>query len=985
MIKIFQAWYNRHKLLFRILAGIVVLYALAGFSAAPFAVRHLLENNLSEALHRDVRMTTVRTNPFTFSLRLIGLTIGDRDLDAAFIQVDNLYINADPLISLFKWGVAIRSVIIDTPRIRIVRTGDFRFNFSDLSDPSPENHPKNTEPESKSVRLLMDELRLVAGEIRFVDNSRNGPFETTVTGLAATVNELDTRPEADALHYALSGTTEADEHLEVHGQSHLRPFSIEAQATFKNLAPAKYAPYYKSFINAKVAAGRIDLQTALQWGDRTRAFSGLKIAVGDLVIKDYEDDKGLLLLPRFVVEGASVDLMNQDIRLGRIRSQDARLFVRRNANGQMNLLTAFAPRWTVAPASRTAAANNTPASRESSWKVVVPELLLKDYAVDFEDFQPPSPARMHLQHIAVTAENLSTEKQTQGKVDLKLDWADQGTLSARGDIGLVPPQAALDVTAANLDIRPLQPYIQEFAQLLLTKGEFSSRGKMQWMPGEGHMDLRFTGQASLDRFEALDAEKATLFSKWNSLYMTGIHFGTAPLRARVEKVALTDFIKRLTINADGTANIETILTRHRTAEKKRKHADTAAFKGEEDAGSAGGSAAISIKTITLQGGKVDFIDNYVKPQVHLAMRDLGGTISGLDNIKENSADVRLIGKVGGNVPLEIKGRINPLIEKPFIDVSLNFPGFDLSQFTPYSGKYLGYTMEKGQLAFSLAYRVADNKLSGQNKIQLNQFTFGSPVASPQATKLPVKLAVALLKDREGNIDLDLPVRGDLNDPQFSLGGLILKMFVNLITQIVTSPFKMLGAVFGGGEELAYLEFDPGQSAISPDKIEKLNTLEEILYERPGLSLEIQGQVDPQQDAEGLRRMRFEEQLKADKLKALVAAGRNAMPLDRIEISPQERGTMIQKAYDRADFPKPRDDKGRLKKIPPPEMEKLLFTSIDVGADDLRQLAHERASAAKDFLIGKGRIESGRLFVVEPRIPADTAGNDAKSQVQFNLK
>lgn len=985
MIKSLPTWYTRHKLLFRIFAGLVVLYALAGFAVAPLIVRHIMEKNASAILHRHVRAAAVRTNPFTFSLRLKDLTIADRNNEAPFVRIGRLEINADPLISLFKWGIVIRSVQVDTPGIRIIRTTGNQFNFSDLMTPSQAKTPEKTAPESKPVRVVVDGFKLVSGEIRFVDNTRGIPFETTVTALEATVNRLDTRPEALPFQYALKGVTEADERFEVRGKSHIHPFLMETRANLENLFPAKYAPYYQSHLNADVTHGRIDIHAGLQWDGQTRTVSGLRIMVDDLVLKTTEAPKTLVNLPRFIVDDAGIDFGNRQIRLGRITSGDARIFIQRNAQGQLNLQTAFAPRPSAATAHDRTREEADQAPQASPWKIYLPELKLEDYAVEFEDLQPATPVRADLSRIALAAGNLSNEPQKKGKIDLKLHWAGQGTLSARGEVGLSPLQAALDVKADKLDIRPLQSYFREFVKLVFTKGEFSARGRVQLAPKENSTDLRFTGKASLDSLEAVDAEKAALFSKWKSLYLTGIHIDTTPPRAEIDKVALTDFYNRLIINTDGTVNFESILASSQPSPSNRQPAQAPSAAGARAGGSSARTAAIVIKAITLQGGRVDFNDLYIKPNVHLVMKDLGGAISGLDNFEENTADVRLRGRMGGNIPMEINGRINPLIEKPFVDLSLDFPDFDLSPFTPYSGKYLGYELEKGQLAFSLAYRVADNKLTGQNKIQLDQLTFGEPVASPQATNLPIKLAVALLKDRSGNIDLDLPVTGDLHDPQFSLGGVILKMFVNLITQIATSPFKVLGAVFGGGEELAYLAFDPGRSAISPSKTEKLDTLEKILFERPGLKLEIQGWIAPQQDTEGLRRLRFEEQLKSGKLKKLVAAGRKAVPLDRIEIAPQERSAMVQEAFDAADFPKPRDEKGRLKKIPPPEMEKLLYTAINIGSDDLRRLAYDRASAAKAYLLAKGRIESGRLFVVEPQVPGGDDGKDAQPQVQFSLK
>ena len=981
MIKILQAWYASHKLLCRILACLVIFYTLAGFAAAPLVVRHILESRVSAALHREVRAAAVRTNPFTFSLRLADLSVSGRDSDAAFVRIGRLDINTDPLISLFKRGVVIRSIHIHSPSVRITRTGDRQFNFSDLLAPSPVPSGEKTPPESKPVRLVMGELHLSSGEIRYADDTLDVPFETSVKSLDATVKGVDTRPDAGAFDYTLRGGTEAGENFEVSGRCDIHPVAVDARTTIENLAPAKYAPYYRRLANVRPSRGRVGIHARLQWNGQTRAVTGLKMTVDDLVLKSAKDQESLVRLPKLIVEDAGIDFRKRQVRLGRIQSQDARIFIQRDARGQLNLQTAFSPRPPSASAQPRTGEATDQGTRASSWKIELPELKLQGYAVDVEDLQPSPPVRTRLHDIALAAENLSTEPRKQGAVDLTLQWADQGTLSALGEVGLSPLQAGLDVTADKLDIRPLQSYAREYIKLVFTRGKFSARGRLQWVPEEDATDLRFAGQASLDDFEAVDTDKAALFAKWKSLFLTGIHIGTAPAKAQIEKIALTDFFNRLTINTDGTVNIETVLVRPPAA----KNTGRTAAEEKRAGGSSGPSAAIGIKTITLQGGRVDYNDQYIKPAVHLVMEELGGIVSGLDNIKENTADVRLQGKVGGNVPLEVKGRINPLIEEPFVDLALNFPDFDLSPFTPYSEKYLGYTLDKGQLAFSLKYLVADNKLTGQNQIQLSQLTFGAPVASPLATKLPVKLAVALLKNREGNIELNLPVKGDLDDPQFSLGGVIVKMFVNLIRQIVSSPFKVLGGMFGGGEEIAYLAFDPGQSAISPSQAEKLNTLEKILFERPGLRLDIQGRIAPQADTDGLRRLRFEEQLKTDKLKALVAAGRKAVPLDRIALSPEERNAMIQKTFDAADLPKPRDENGRLKKLPPPEMEKLLLMSVDIGADNLRRLALDRASAAKARILAKGRIESGRLFIVEPQIPGDSAGQDAKPQVQFDFK
>ncbi|MFZ1984273.1 MAG: DUF748 domain-containing protein, partial [Desulfatitalea sp.] len=354
-------------------------------------------------------------------------------------------------------------------------------------------------------------------------------------------------------------------------------------------------------------------------------------------------------------------------------------------------------------------------------------------------------------------------------------------------------------------------------------------------------------------------------------------------------------------------------------------------------------------------------------------------------IKEKRADVRLRGTSARNIPFEISGKINPLLAKPFVDLKIVFTGIDLSRFAPYSGKYLGYELDKGQLSLTLAYFLENDHLIGQNKVVLNQLTLGQPVASPDATRLPVQLALALLKDANGNINLDLPVEGDVNNPQFSLGGIVLTMLGNLVRDIVTAPFKMLAGLFGSQADLQYADFEPGSDSLSAPAIEKIDLLAKALTERPALQLEIQGEADPEADRNALRQIQFDRQLKAAKLKSMTDRDERALPLEQIVISPEEKEKMIRKAFAAAEFPKPRDEKGELKKLEPLEMEKLLITAIAISDDNLIELAYSRAGIAKYHLAEQGKIDRARLYIVQPLTGDGVDSEKPKTRIQFKVK
>jgi hypothetical protein len=323
-----------------------------------------------------------------------------------------------------------------------------------------------------------------------------------------------------------------------------------------------------------------------------------------------------------------------------------------------------------------------------------------------------------------------------------------------------------------------------------------------------------------------------------------------------------------------------------------------------------------------------------------------------------------------------------------MDIKAKASEIELSPFTPYSTKYVGYGIEKGQLTFDVAYKLEKRKLDVQTQFILNQLTFGEKIPSPTATTLPVTLAVALLKDRNGVIDVNLPISGSLDDPQFSVGGIIWRIVINIITKAVTAPFALLGAAFGGGgAELSYIEFDYGRAALTPAAEAKIKTLAAAMTNRPALRLEITGRADPVNDLDGLRRASIENKVKAQKLKELARQGAAPKSVDEVQVSKDEYERYLRAAYDEESFPKPRNLIGFAKSLPVPEMENLMLKHASVSDDDVRGLANRRAQAVRDRLLG-AKITADRLFIVAPKPLAKEDQEKVKarpSRVDFSLR
>ncbi|HPU56937.1 MAG TPA: DUF748 domain-containing protein, partial [Verrucomicrobiota bacterium] len=415
---------------------------------------------------------------------------------------------------------------------------------------------------------------------------------------------------------------------------------------------------------------------------------------------------------------------------------------------------------------------------------------------------------------------------------------------------------------------------------------------------------------------------------------------------------------------------------------------------------------LTVATLVISNAQIEFTDRSVPPGVNMAIRKAGGTISGLASDASQLASVDLRASVEDVGPVEIAGAINPFRQDLTNEIRVSVRNVDLVPTSPYVGKFAGYRLAKGKLQMDVAYQVHQRKVRSSNLIVLDQFTLGERVESPDATSLPVRLAVAILKDRSGKIELDVPIEGSLDGPEFRLGKVITRAIVNIITKIATSPFAALGAVFGGrGEELSYQEFAPGSAALTESGVDKLDALAKALYERPALQVEIAGSVDPAADREALQRAALERALRQQKWMSLRRTERGNVTVDEVQLAPEERLQWVKKMYaealekgeidlqsatnavvarPRATAPSREPERGATALMqvevfvpvvqgeagapidPSQVMEDLLARSLPVSEGDLQGLAASRAGAVRDYLIQKGNVEPERVFLAETK-------------------
>jgi uncharacterized membrane protein len=437
------------------------------------------------------------------------------------------------------------------------------------------------------------------------------------------------------------------------------------------------------------------------------------------------------------------------------------------------------------------------------------------------------------------------------------------------------------------------------------------------------------------------------------------------------------FYARLIVNPDATLNLQQLLASQSVeSEVVVPSAPTMKGKGvatkELPPPKTDNELPVSIGRVAFADGEVEFSDFFVRPNYSAHLTGVTGSVSALSAAQPG--DVALAARVENTAPVEVRGTVNPFARDLTLDLTATAKDVDLPPLTPYSEKYAGYGIQRGKLSLEVHYQIENRKLVASNKLVLDQLTFGEHVESPAATRLPVLLAVSLLKDREGVIHLDLPIEGTLDDPRFSVWGILVQIVVNLVTKAATAPFALLGALAGHAEISAAAEA-------------KLRSLAKALADRPGLKLDAAGRAVPELDRDGLRRAALDRAVRTEKQKAAASQGESAPALDSLNIEASEYPKYLAAVYRDADLPdKPRNVLGIAKDIPAAEMEALLLASYRADDDSLRALATRRAQTVKDWFAGPGGIAGERVFIVSPKLGGDGIEDKGPpTRVDFALK
>ena len=821
-------------------------------------------------------------------------------------------------------------------------------------------------------------LQLTGARLRIADEVPATPYRTELRDLELTVEGLGNAPGKSA-SVSFSAATAAGESLRQSGSLQLAPLAYEGVVEADAVRLAQFMPYLAGVVNAELRDGRLsaalDLALAMKDGAPVLRIDDLNADLAGLSVARGADAAPFFTVGSARVHLSEVDLAGRRILVESFSSSEGRLAASRGADGTQDLATLL-----VAPAQPPAAGEaSTGKAKDSPWTVKLKAASLERWTLVAQDRSVTPAVALELAPLAVKLENLGTDAQsaaTPGKVSATAGINGKGTLGAQGSLRLAPLATDLALDVAGVEVVPFQPYFTRFLNVSVIGGAAGTKGRLQFEARDAAQpQVGYDGELNLSGFAAVEKGASQDLLRWKSLFIGGIRARSQPMSLDIAEVALSEFFARVAISPEGRINLQDVVVREPAPGRPGAASDAAPAAADP----AAPGPQVRIGQISLQGGRVAFSDQFVKPSYSANLTNLAGRVSGLSSDPASSAQVDVRGRVDNSAPLEIEGKLNPLARDLFLDLKARVRNLELNPFNTYAVKYVGYTIATGQLSLDLAYKVEKRKLEASNKVFVNQLTFGDKVDSPTATNLPVTLAVALLKNSRGEINVELPISGSLDDPQFSVGGIILQVIGNLIVKAVTAPFALLGAIFGGGaEEQAYVAFEPGRAQLADAARKRLESIAAALADRPAIRLEVAGRADTDSDREGLKQASLQQKVRAQKIADQIARGVSAASASQVRVEPAEYPEYLKRAYDKEGFPKPRNAIGLARTLPVDEMEKLMLTNATVSEDSLRDLAQRRARAVERFLVENAKVDEGRVFLKAPEIaPSGAAGDDGK--------
>ncbi|MEH6590927.1 MAG: DUF748 domain-containing protein [Halioglobus sp.] len=909
--------------MFGVITRIYLAYlALSVFLILPM-LNLLVPVYFERQFERQLSYELLVFNPFTLGLEGRELTLHERD-GSNFAGFSNAKINLS-LASLWTQGWVFDDIDIIGFFADVHHYGEGEFNFSDLLGSSAAT-PVEESTDSEVFGLTIEHLHFQANRFSFTDESRTDPFATAVDGVEFTVTDLST-VESGGKPYQFVARGEAGGQLRWQGQVSVPDAYSEGSLSLTDIDLGPVDRFIRPWVDFSVAQGTIGIQGnyRIDWGQELKySVSEAEVNVSALELNAL-DTQALpdtsVALASLSATGIDIDSVSEQITIPSLTLRG--LAIRGWSEGdRVSLVELTTPK-------------NLPPSEEeptsSNWKLSIENAALTESSLDWHT-EYTDPGLLQITPLELTLNNIQWPPVGELTAELELEVNSQAAVAVNGNLNLAKGAGELSFQLDDLPVSWLNPNLPKTVDASINKGKAKVSGQL-WLQDFTPVMAQLDGD--IRDFAITVSEDETTATSWKTVRWEELSIDLQNSAISLQSLFIDRYSGRLHIRKDGTINSQRALVE-----------DTEQDEGTDS--SLQPTWSFELPSITIADSALDFMDESLPITFRTVIGGMNGDILNISSTAGTSATVDIDGSVDSYAPVKLAGSVNPFGASPELDLGLSFNGVDLARLTPYSGTYAGYAIERGLLNLDLHYSLDGSHLEGDNQVIINQLKLGEKVESDQAVDLPIALAISLLTDSQGVIDLSLPVSGDINDPEFEIGSVIFSVLVNLVTKAVTAPFTLLASLVDSEEDLQRITFASGSSTMDEVAQTKLSQLNEALLQRPQLVIVVHGRTHPTADLDSLRLVALNQQL--------IAAG---LPIADIENREQSWMTAIEKRYQSL----PADGEASEAEAPPfKKMHQSVIASVAVDDALLKSLAEERALAVKRYMVNELQLPSDRAVI-----------------------
>ena len=964
----------RRSLLWGAIVSLVIgAYAVFGFYGVPALIRSQATAFVTHKYQRTLQLGAVHFNPFTLELELRDFAFPDAD-GKPLLAAQRLYVNLQ-LASLWNRGATFKDIQLEHPAVHAQLRTDGSLNLADLAKPFANEPPS---PPSAPARIFLARLAVMGGEFTFLDLGHPTTLHAVLTPVNFELRDFNTVGNGGD-GYTLAAATPAGEQFNWSGTLAVAPVASKGQFNVKALHVTTLTGLAGPAVPVSVSSGLISLQGAYDFKLHD-GVAGLTIdlqtlAVTELALRPNNGQSDYVVLPQIQIDGTHVDLTRRSVLVDAVKVAGGQIHGWLNENGSLNLAELAGP---AAPPSAPAAAASVVAGTPPApaWTVKVPKIDLSGLAVDFQDHSLKPAPTFTVAPLDISVGQLQWPFGPPLEIQVKSTVNKSASLAAQVEVTLPDAVVKGQLQLSGFDLPALQPYVARYTGITLLSGQLGTKADIE-RDAQGHLTVG--ADVDVARFRTVDDELRMDFIKWDRLTVSGIRYRTDPAALSIRSIRAQAPYARVIIDQNRHLNIAAALKPPAATSPESAPApappapqvtksSSTTRSAELAAPAHASSMPVSIGTVVLANGSANYADQWIQPHFAIGIQQLNGTIDGLSSDPASRAKIDLNGSVDRYAPAHIWGETNLLSQATYTDISMSYRGIELTGVTPYSGHFAGYKISKGKLTVDLKYHIENRQLTASHHIVVDQLQLGDKVESPDAVNLPLKLAVALLKDRNGVIDLDLPVTGSLDDPQFRIGPIIWKVFVNLLEKAVTAPFSLLGHLFGGGDQVNIVEFAPGSAVLDATAVARLASVAKALDARPGLELDVPGTYSSVTDGPALAQQRLQDQLR----KRAGSPDDAPLPTDPALLFNLLLAQFHEELGAKAPLPPAtnaiataKKTKGATPDYAPAnaELTAALLERIKIDDAQLQSLGTRRAHAVQDALLQGTNIDPARVFLI----------------------